>query len=1369
MTDFVHLHVHSDFSLQDAAASVISLADRAEELGMKYLALTDHGNMFGAMEFLAACEETVNEKGEHVKRQHPVHPIVGCEVYVAPGSRQEKKGTESDNKYYHLILLASNKEGYFNLVKLCSLAYTEGFYYRPRVDEELLTRYHGGLIALSACVAGEIPRLIQAGKTAEAEAKALRYRDLFGKDEEGNPNFYLEIQDHGITAEWLKGSLSQRQINDVLVDISGRTGIPLAATNDVHYLKQEDSVAHDILLCIGTAKLRSEEKRKRYFRDQFYLKSGDEMAALFSAYPEAIANTVRIAERCNANVPKVKTKDLPRYLPEFEIPAGFENADAYLRHITMEGLAWRYPDLPQKMVQQAEYELDIIIKMNFTGYFLIVADFINWAKEHGIWVGPGRGSGAGSIVAYAIRITDIDPVKYGLLFERFLNPERISMPDFDIDFCNERREEVIKYVTDKYGKERVGQIITFGTLGAKQVVRDVARALSISIPESEMITKLIPKDPKITLAKAFAGEPKLGELEKEPKYAELFGLARKLEGLHRHSSIHAAGIVIAKTDLTDYVPLYREPEFKGGSIATQYTMNFLESCGLVKMDFLGLKTLDLIKNTQDLIHEKGGQYTDFDIDAIPEDDPSTYTMLAEEKNEGIFQFEKSWWKDILKKAKPVSIDELTALNSLGRPGPMQYIPQFIESKWGRQPIEYPDPSLEEVLKETYGVIVYQEQVMQVARIIAGYSMGQADLLRRAMGKKKREIINKEKEPFIAGAVKQGFSAEKAGRIYDILVPFAEYGFNKSHAAAYSVLSYRTAWLKANFPAEFMAANLTNEIGSADKDKLSEYIEVVRKMGLSINPPDINRSQKYFTVTEGRIFYGFLGIKGLGDAAADEIVACRKDGPYKGFIDFLDRVNIKTAGKAVIGLLAQTGAFDAFGVSRETLAGNLERAVDYAQTKKDDKQFGQISLFDDTGEKEYPDFVFEPFPEASRAEKLKTEKELIGFYFSGHPMDDYKDLWRRVVKVNLGKSETLIPGSCVLIGIIKSIKTITTSKGGKMSFVTLADYNGEIEVTFFSSAWEKCQSKIETDKVAILKGKIEYQKDKDRLSFVAEDWVGPEEAEAVARQAEAQAQKWEKYRNVWKYKADLKLSNPASTPKGTYTIAGLLTSLREITDKKGNLMAFGTLKDFEGEIDLVFFAGVWKECKEILAVDEFTILKGSIDPSNDKNPGKPGFKVSSVQDLARLMRAASKKAAADPGAGDSREAAPPGSAGPVPDLPVSGPSESTSSVPAGIGASQTSPVIPDNAATRGSPAVPGIGESPCREVHIYLMETALQEEASLSPLRDRLAGNPGPCLVFIHVPLSGGEAVIRTAAGITVDDVHVKDLSACTEVARVRQI
>ncbi|MDR2478778.1 MAG: DNA polymerase III subunit alpha, partial [Treponema sp.] len=1037
MTDFVHLHVHSDFSLQDAAVSVMALADKAEALGMTHLALTDHGNMFGAMEFMAAC----GENAKHAGRKNPVTPIIGCEVYVSPGSRFEKKGAESDNRYYHLVLLAFSQEGYRNLVKLCSFAYTEGFYYRPRVDEELLAQYHGGLIALSACVSGEIPRLIQAGKCEEAEAKARRYRDLFGDD-----NFYLEIQDHGIPAGTLKGSsLSQKEINQAVAAISRKTGIPLVATNDVHYLNREDYVAHDILLCIGTGKLRAEEKRKKYYKDQFYFKTGDEMAALFPEYPEAIANTVRIARRCTANVPKINVKELTRYLPDFAIPPDFsadrEMAEkilailrlrkpgkddppgiqlykedeipsaAYLRHLALEGIARRYPGAKtaagpewNELQKRTEYELDVLISMGFTGYFLIVADFINWAKEHGIPVGPGRGSGTGSIVAYALRITDIDPLKYKLLFERFLNPERISMPDFDVDFANEGREEVIKYVTGKYGQERVGQIITFGTLGAKAVIKDVARALGISISESEMITKLIPKDPKITLAKAFAAEPKLREMEQDPRYTELFALARKLEGLNRHSSLHAAGVVIGKSALHNFVPLYRDP--KTGGVATQYDMNFLESCGLVKMDFLGLKTLDVIKHTGELIRRRGGEYADFSIETISETDEATFKMLGEGKSFEVFQFESENMQNILKQTRPGSIEDLIALNSLYRPGPMDNIPQFIESKNGRQAITYPDPSLEDVLKETYGVIVYQEQVMQVARIIAGYSLGQADMLRRAMGKKKKEILDKEKIPFLEGAAKQGYSAAKAGEIYDILVPFAGYGFNKSHAAAYSVLAYHTAYLKANFPAEFMAANLTNEINSADKNKLSKCIDEARKMGIAVDPPDVNRSDKLFTVVEGRIVFGFLGIKGLGDGPAEEIVNGRGDGPYKDFIGFLNQVDIKAVGKSVIERLIQTGAFDCFGMSRETLLGNIESAVEYVQNQKEDKQFGQSSLFGDSGEKEYADFVFENFPEMSRMEKLKIEKQLIGFYFSGHPMDEYKELWQRVVRADLGRPENL---------------------------------------------------------------------------------------------------------------------------------------------------------------------------------------------------------------------------------------------------------------------------------------------------------------------------------------------------------------------------
>jgi len=1313
MTGFVHLHVHSDFSLQDAAVGVMALADRAEKLGMTHLALTDHGNMFGAMAFIAACEKTIVTKGkkkEHEKRKNPVKPIIGCEVYVSPGSRFDKTGTENENKYYHLVLLASNREGYFNLVRLCSLAYTEGFYYRPRIDEELLSKYHGGLIALSACVSGEIPRLIQAGKTDEAREKALYYRALFGSDEKGNPNFYLEIQDHGIPAESLRGNMSQRDINKAVVEISEKTGIPLVATNDVHYLDRDDYVAHDTLLCIGTGKTRTEEKRKKYYGDQFYFKSGDEMASLFSEYPQAVENTALIAQRCNTDVPKVEGKDLPEYLPDFDIPAGFENSGAFLRHLAMQGLEKRYAKEMaaggnewKEIKNRAEYELDTIISMGFTGYFLIVEDFINYAKENDIPVGPGRGSGAGSIVAYSLRITDIDPLKYNLLFERFLNPERISMPDFDIDFANEGREEVINYVTEKYGKERVGQIITFGTLGAKAVIKDVARTLAIPIPESDMITKLIPKDPKINLERAIEDEPRLRELEKDARYTELFSLARKLEGLHRHSSIHAAGVVIGKYPLVDLVPLYQERDDsktgRAGGIATQYSMKYLEPCGLVKMDFLGLKTLDVIKHTQELIRRRGGEYSLFNVEEVPENDKAAFKMLGEGNSFEIFQFESEGMQNILKQTKPTSIEDLIALNAMYRPGPMQNIPRFVDSKNGRQEITYPDPSLEGILKETYGVIVYQEQVMEVARIIAGYSIGQADLLRRAMGKKEKEIIDREKVPFLEGAIKRGYSRERAGAIYDMLVPFADYGFNKSHAAAYAIIAYRTAYLKANFPAEFMAANLTNEIRSADKDKLSKCIDEARKMGLAVDPPDINKSDKLFSVVDGRIVFGFLGIKGVGEGPADEIVRGRENGAYKNFTDFLDRVDIKAVGKKVIELLAQTGAFDAFGITRETLVGNMEKAVEYALKNKEDRELGQTSLFEDAGASDMPDFKYEDFPPMSRPDRLNLEKQLIGFYFSGHPMDDYKEIWKNAVTVNLGQTENLKTGNCVLVGIIKNVKSITTAKGSKMAFAVLADYNGEIEVTFFSGAWERCMHKIEDDKVAILKGKIDYQKDRDKYSFVAENVVSAHEVDAVIKETQDLEEKSKLHRNAWVYMADLKSGFIADAKKGNYTVIGYLKSLREFRDRNDNDMAFGTLQDFEGEIDLVFFSRVYAECRHLLKLDEIIALKGSIDPEAERNPEKISFKVTSIADFAQLSRSAARREA-------SGEKPP-------------------------------------------SPAVKKQAQTLPDEVHIRLNGDTMNNDDNLIQLRDYLAENSGSCTMYIHIPVAGGEKTIRTVTGIEI--------------------
>ena len=1303
MTNFVHLHVHSDYSLADASVSVSSLVKRAKELEMTHLALTDHGNMFGAMEFIEACNKIDNA----------VKPIIGCEVYVSPGSRFEKKGAEHENKYYHMVLLAQTREGYFNLVKICSYAYTEGFYYRPRIDNEILSRHHKGLIALSACASGEIPRLIQAGKTDDAQNRALYYRDLFGKDENGEPCFYLEVQDHGIPSGGLRGSdLSQKEINDEVAKISKKTGIPLAATNDVHYLDQDDYIAHDILLCIGTAKTRTEENRKKYFGKEFYFKTGDEMRSLLGEYSGAIENTVRIASRCNADIPVIEVKDLPKYLPNFDIPQGFKSAEDYLRHITTEGLPKRYSKEMadngaewENIKKRAEYELDTIIGMGFTGYFLIVADFIWYANRNGIPVGPGRGSGAGSIVAYSLRITDIDPLKYNLLFERFLNPDRISMPDFDIDFANYGRDDVIKYVTEKYGKERVGQIITFGTLGAKQVIKDVARTLGISIPESDMITKLIPRGADVTLENSVANEPKLREYEQDSRYIELFQLARKLEGLNRHSSLHAAGVVIGKAPLMELVPLYQERDDsktgRPGAVATQFSMNYLEPCGLVKMDFLGLKTLDVIKNAEDLIRQRGGKYSDFSVKEEPEDNKKAFKMLGEGNSYGIFQFESDGMRDILKQTKPGSIADLTALNAMYRPGPMQNIPRFVDSKNGKQKITYPDKSLEGILKETYGVIVYQEQVMEVAKIIAGYSMGKADLLRRAMGKKKKEILDKEKIPFLEGAVNQGFSREKAGEIYDMLVPFAGYGFNKSHAAAYSVIAYHTAFIKANFPAEFFAANLTNDIHSADKDRLSHCIDEARRMSLEVEPPNINKSDKLFTVVDGRIIFGFLGIKGVGEASSNEIVRCRLEGGhYKSFIDFLDRVDIKLVGKKVIELLVQTGAFDNFGITRETLEGNLEKAVEFALKKKEEKQFGQSSLFDDTDEDNIQEFKFAEYPTISRSDRLNLEKQLIGFYFSGHPMDEYKQIWQDTVKVNLGQTESLKPGSCVLVGIIKNIKTITTAKGSKMAFASLSDYNGEIEITFFSGPWERVMNVIKPDNVAILKGKIDYQKDKDKYSFIAENVVSKQEIDIVIKEIKEQDEKDKVHRNTWLYMADLKSSFFKNAKKGNYTVIGYLSSLRDLQDKHGNEMAFGTLQDFEGEIDLVFFSKVYTDCRHYLKLNEIIALKGSIDPENYKNPEKISFRVTSIADFPQLSRSAIRKEAA-------KEAA---------------------------------PKIEIEAEKEKMP----------HDIHIKLKKGCADNMEELNQLRDFLADNSGSVTIYIHIPVSDGEKTVRAASGLDVN-------------------
>jgi len=1057
MNEFVHLHNHTEFSLLDGAAPIEGLVAEAKKQGMKHLAITDHGNMFGVLRFYQACREA------------EINPIIGSEFYLAPVSRFEKSGTEGVNTYYHLVLIARNKQGYKNLLKLASLAYTEGFYYKPRIDDELLKSYHEGLICMSACLAGEVPSLILDRRYEEAKKKALFYQELFGKE-----GYYLELQDHGIP--------EQKTLNLSLIELSRETGIPLVATNDLHYIKQEDAAAQDVVICIGTNKKRSDTNRMKFESDQFFLKTPEQMASVFPEVPEALENTVKVAQMCDLTI------DLPGpLLPDYEIPAEFQSPDEYLRHLAQRGLENRYPSITEEIQNRCNYELDTIISMGFTGYFLIVWDFIRWARDRDIPVGPGRGSGAGSIVAYALTITDIDPLKYDLLFERFLNPERVSMPDFDIDFCYERRQEVIDYVSQRYGNDRVSQIITFGTLQAKAAIRDVARVLDIPYAEADQIAKMIPeRDPTISIEKAMEQDSRLREVyERGGVYKDLLDICRKLLGLRRNASTHAAGVVIGKDKLTEYVPLYRDP--KTGSVSTQFTMDLLEECGLVKMDFLGLKTLTLIRHTEEMIN---GQGVDFRISEIAEDDEPTFSMLSKGKSACIFQFEGSGMQGILKEAKPNSIEDLIALNALYRPGPMANIPQFIASKNGSAPIQYPHQDLEEVLKPTYGVFVYQEQVMKAAQIIGGFSLGKADLLRRAMGKKKIKEMEKMKEEFLQGAADKGYTKQFADQMFEMLKPFAGYGFNKSHAAAYSVLAYQTAYLKANYPVEFMAANLTNEMN--DTDKMALYIAETQNMGIEVLPPDINRSEKFFTAQEGKVVYGLNGIKNVGSAVVEAVISERKEnGHYSSLLDFLHRIDLRQANRKVLESLIQCGAFDSLGENRATLLQNLERAASYAAGKKEAERYGQATLFDIQDEESLGNFEMQQAEEFDLKEKLQFERTLLGFYFSGHPLDKYREIWNQSVNADLSDPDKLPQGKVInLLGLVQQVRTIVTKKGDPMAFALLEDYRGSIEMTFFPRVWENVRHLITADAILGFRGKIEFPK--GEAKFLVDEVLQPEE-------------------------------------------------------------------------------------------------------------------------------------------------------------------------------------------------------------------------------------------------------------------------------------
>ena len=1109
VSNFVHLHVHSDYSLLDSCAKLDNLIAKAKSLNMPALALTDHGNMFGVLNF------------EHICHANGINPIVGEEFYVAYGSHLEKndvpysrKGEDGERHahYFHLILLCENETGYKNMSWLSSIGYTEGLYYgKPRIDFELLEKYHEGLICCSACIAGELPQLLLAGRDDEAKELALKYKNLFGKD-----HYYIEIQDHGLE--------EQKIVNKKLIALARELDIPLVATNDVHYVEKEDAVAQDILRCIGFKKLYNEPHQTMGGSGNcnWYFKTENEMRQLFPDCPEAIDNTIKIANMCNLTIPQYKTQELKDCLPRFKLPDEFcthgddykSDQDDYVRYIVEEGLKKRYKEITPEIRKRAEYELGIIFQMGFSGYFLIVWEFINWAKstwdnvnnkpKHYIPIGPGRGSGAGSLVAYAMTITDIDPFKYGLIFERFLNPERVSMPDFDVDMDFDYRQEIIQHTRDLYGDPQVGHIVTFGTLKPKQVLADIGRVLNIPLSEVNMLKKCIPDSPKATLKSAFSPPsekfPDGGQLiqyKDDPRYQQLFELAFKLENVNRNTGLHASGMVIGLTALPNWAPVF----VAEGKVAVQYTMDIIEPCGLVKFDYLGLKTLSLIRYAEDIVNKhKKPDEPDFLTSEVSETDEKTFDLFCRGDSVAVFQFESPGMQKILRQAKPRRLEELVALNALYRPGPMDYIPQYIEGKWKPETIHYPDPCLEDILKETYGVMVYQEQVMQVSQRIAGFSLGGADMLRRAMGKKKPEVLMGKKKEFIEGAIKQGFTEQHAADIFEIMIPFAGYGFNKSHAAAYSVLAYRTGWLKAHKPAEFMAANLTNEINSTDG--LPFYISESRRIGIPVDPPDINRSDKTFDVVDGRIVFGLKGIKGMGDAAATVIIDERNaNGPYESFIDFVERAGIKVVdGKRAVNnkaieVLIKTGAFDKFGINRPTLLQNMEHAIDYATEKHLGAESGQVSLFEESGEKEFVDFTFEEVEDLPTMEKLNLEKECIGIYVSGHPLDDHRkiidqsatltseNIEREAKIAKSQKEQTSSQGqnswqmrnsgkTYTVIGMIQELKLIRTKKGDEMAFATLQDFNGTIDLTFFPKTWGTIRQQVHTDAVYAFKGKLD---------------------------------------------------------------------------------------------------------------------------------------------------------------------------------------------------------------------------------------------------------------------------------------------------------
>lgn len=1057
--DFVHLHVHTQYSLLDGAIRLDDLFKKAKAQAMPAVAITDHGNLFGAVDFYQSAYKA------------GIKPIIGCELYVAPGSRFSRESNSKAENARHIVVLARNIHGYRNLIRLSSLGYLEGFYYRPRVDKELLSNFSDGLIGLSACLHGEIAEYLLKGEDRSAEKAALEYRDIFG-----HGNFYLEIMENGIP--------EQKQINEKLLAMGRKLSLPVVATNDCHYLNREDAEAHDILLCIQTGKTIEDADRMKFATDEFYFKSPEEMKKCFSYCPESIDNTIVIAEKCNLTL----TFD-NIFLPHFDI--GHEKTlDEHLRDIAIRGLEEILKNITAEQkdyyTRRLHQELGIIQSMGFAGYFLIVADFINHAKNKNIPVGPGRGSVAGSLVAYALGITSIDPIRYGLFFERFLNPDRKSMPDIDTDFCIEGRDEIIRYVMNKYGNDHVAQIVTFGTMQAKQVIRDVGRALNMPYGEVDRIAKLVPNILNIRLEDAIKMEPRLQSEERSnEKIRKLLALSRSLEGLNRHSSTHAAGVVISDRPLVERVPLYKSQKEE---VMTQFSMNDIQSVGLTKFDFLGLRTLTVIRDALDFIRKGRGE--DIDINGIPLDDRKTYELLMRGETDGVFQLESSGMKEIVMSMKPDCIEDIIALLSLYRPGPLKsgMVPEFISRKHGKTKIKYEVPALESILKETYGVILYQEQVMQIASVLANYSMGEADTLRKVMSKKNPADMEKEKPKFLAGAKKNRIPEEKARKIFEQMATFAGYGFNKSHSAAYAMISYQTAYLKAHYPVEFMTALLTSE--KNNRDKIIKYISSCKEMGIYVLPPDINESMTDFSVLGSKIRFGLAAVKNVGAGAVDSIIESReKGGPFASLSDFFSRVDLRKINKRVLESLIKCGAFDSFGWTRRQMFEGFDKIAEAVQRRNREQSHHQSSLFcqDDPngkgGRLSAGDNGYLPADTAEwdAAERLAHEKETLGFYITGHPLLRYAEQLRNVTDADSENIFEKNDGASVRIaGTVGAFRTILTKKKDTMAYVTIEDMKGSLELIVFSDTYKKCASVLQSGEPVYVTGTVDANDENTKI-------------------------------------------------------------------------------------------------------------------------------------------------------------------------------------------------------------------------------------------------------------------------------------------------